>query len=45
MPRFMDILLYIALPLVWGLAVEFVFERLRRHRARRKMKDPGEVLE
>ncbi len=45
MPRFVEILLCIALPLGWGLAVEFVFERLRRRRASRGMKDPGEVLE
>ena len=45
MPQLLKILLYIALPLGWGLAVEFVFERLRRRRAGRKTKGPGEVLE
>ena len=38
----LKILSYVVLPLAWGLAVEFAFERLRRHRARRKASRVGE---
>jgi len=31
----------VVLPLAWGLAVEFAFERLRRYRARRKARRAG----
>jgi hypothetical protein len=32
----LKIVLLVLLPLIWGLTVEFVFERLRRRRARKK---------
>ena len=45
MPRLVEIVLYVVLPLGWGLAVEYAFERLRRRRARRRPADEPEVLE
>ena len=42
MPVLLKILSYVILPLAWGLAVEFAFERLRRHRTRRKARRAGE---
>ena len=39
------IFLMIALPLVWGLAAEYVFERLRRRRRRRAARTQEEYLD
>ena len=30
--KLLQVLLLVILPIVWGLAVEFIFERLRRRR-------------
>lgn len=38
----LKVLSYVVLPLAWGLTAEFAFERLRRHRARRKARRAGE---
>jgi hypothetical protein len=35
MPKVVEILLYIAAPLAWGLVVELAFSLLRRRRRRR----------
>jgi hypothetical protein len=39
------IFLMIALPLAWGLGAEYVFERLRRRRARRAARRQEEFLD
>jgi hypothetical protein len=41
-PKVIEILLLIAMPLGWGLGVEFIFERLRRRLTNRHRNDgPG----
>lgn len=39
MPKWLEIILLIVLPLVWGLGVEAVFEFIRIRRAKRVRKE------
>jgi len=35
MPKILEVILLVVIPLAWGLSINFVFEILRRRRSRR----------
>ncbi len=44
MESVVKVVLLVLLPLAWGLGVEFLFERIRRRRARSKNRPGGSVM-
>ena len=41
MNKAFEICLYVAVPVAWGLLVDFIFERRRRRRTRRRQEREG----